>query len=101
MLKFEQTSLFYIASYLNSGGDWNFVSEGLSPSNTPHGYETVWLNFSLLFHATDSETYLVYAICQACKIHQTFCLWAWQGPKWHNAFRYCSAVMLKLWYAYH
>jgi len=34
-LKFEQTSLFYSASYLNSGGDWSFVSEGLSPSKTP------------------------------------------------------------------
>jgi len=31
-LKFEQTSLFYSASYLNSGG---LVSEGLSPSKTP------------------------------------------------------------------
>ena len=33
ILKFEQTSLFYCASYLNSwGGCWSFVSEGLSPS---------------------------------------------------------------------
>jgi len=48
----------------------------------------------------DSEKYLGYAICQACKIYQTFCRWAWQGPKWHNAFRYCSAVIFKLWYVY-
>jgi len=56
-------------------------------SHTSHGYGTVWQNFSLLLNATDSEKYLGYAICQACKICQTFCLWAWQGPKWHNAFR--------------
>jgi len=41
ILKFEQTSLFCSASYLNSEGEWSFVSEGLSPSKTPHGYGTV------------------------------------------------------------
>ena len=39
ILKCEQTSLFYSASYLNSGG--SFVSEGLSPSKTLHGNGTV------------------------------------------------------------
>jgi len=28
----------------------------------------------LLFNAIDSEKYLGYTICQACKICQTFCL---------------------------
>jgi len=56
ILKFEQTSLFCSASYLNSGGirAWSFVSEELSPSKTPQGYGTVWQNFSLLSNATDS-----------------------------------------------
>ena len=48
-------------------GDWSFVSEGLSPPKAPRGDWTVWQNFSLLFNATDSEKYLGYAICQACK----------------------------------
>jgi len=35
ILKFEQTSLFYNASYFNLGGAWSFVSEGLSPPKPP------------------------------------------------------------------
>jgi len=35
ILKFEQTSLFYSASYFNLGGAWSFVSEGLSPPKHP------------------------------------------------------------------
>jgi len=27
--------MFYSGSYFNLGGDWSFVSEGLSPSKTP------------------------------------------------------------------
>jgi len=67
ILKFEQTSLFYIASYLNSAGDWSFVSEWLSPSNTPHGYETVWQNFGLqtrncqLFASYETMTTIIHA----------------------------------------
>jgi len=34
----------------------------------------VWQNFSLLFDVIDSEKYLGYVICQACKICQAFCL---------------------------
>jgi len=34
------------------------------------------VKLSVLFNATDSQKYLGYAICQACKICQTFCLWA-------------------------
>jgi len=45
----------------------SFVSEGLSPSKAPCGDWTVWQNFSLLFNAIDSEKYLGYAMCQACK----------------------------------
>jgi len=33
----------------------------------------VWQNFNLLFDAIDSEKYLGYAICQACKICQACC----------------------------
>jgi len=51
---------------------WSFVSEGLSPPKPPRGNGTVWQNFRLLFNATDSEKYLGYTICQACKICQTF-----------------------------
>jgi len=80
ILKFEQTSLFYSAWYFNCGGTWSFVSEGISPPKPLVG--TVWQNFSLLFNAIDSEKYLGYAICQACKVCQTFCLQAWQRPKW-------------------
>jgi len=66
ILKFEQTSLFYSA-YLNSGGLELCFAGAKSPSKTAHGYGTVWQNFSLLLNATDSEKYLGYAICQACK----------------------------------
>jgi len=62
-------------------GDWSFVSKGLSPPMIPRAYATVWQNFSLLCNASDLQKYFSYAICQ------TFCLWAWRGPKWHNAFR--------------
>ena len=48
-------------------GDWSFVSEALNPPKAPCGDWTVWQNFSLLFNAIDSEKYLGYAICQACK----------------------------------
>jgi len=67
ILKFEQTSLFHSASYQFGRGDWSFVSEGLSPPKAPVVTGTVWKNFSLLFNAIDSEKYLGYAICQACK----------------------------------
>jgi len=70
ILKFEQTSLFYSA-YLNSGGLELCFGGAKSPSQTFHGYGTVWQNFSLLLNATDSAKYLGYAICQ------TFCLCAW------------------------
>jgi len=74
ILKFEQIFLFYSASYFNLGGawSWSFVSEGLSPPNPLRGHGTVWQNFSLLFHAIDSEKYLGCAICQAYKVCQTF-----------------------------
>jgi len=46
---------------------------GAKPTTPPpRGHGTVWQNFSLLFNAIDSEKYLGYAICQACKICQTF-----------------------------
>jgi len=48
-------------------GQWSFVSEGLSPPKAPRGDWIVWQNFSLLFNAINSEKYLGYAICQACK----------------------------------
>jgi len=35
ILKFEQTSLLYSASYFNLGGAWSFVSEGISPPKSP------------------------------------------------------------------
>ena len=85
VLKFEQILLFYSASYFNLGGAWSFVSEGLSPAH-PHGDGTMCQRFSLLLTAIDSEKYLGYVICEACKICQTFCL-SMTGPKVHNAFR--------------
>jgi len=54
------------------GGAWSLVSEGISPPKP--AVWTVWQNFSLLFNAIASEKYLGYAICQACKVCQTFCL---------------------------
>jgi len=49
ILKFEQTSLLYSASYFNLGGAWSFVSEGISPPKSPPlGDGTVWQIFSLL-----------------------------------------------------
>jgi len=45
---------------------------GAKPIKDPRGYGTVWQNFSLVLNATDSEKYLGYAICQACKICQNF-----------------------------
>jgi len=35
ILKFEQISLFYSASYFSLGGSWSFVSERLSPPKPP------------------------------------------------------------------
>jgi len=78
--------LFYSASYSNSGG-LELCFGGAKPTKSPRGDGTVWQNFSLLSNAIDLDKYLGYAICQACKVCQTFRLWPWQGPKWHNAFR--------------
>ena len=64
VLKFEQTSLFYSASYLNSGG-LEFCFGGAKPIKDLRGYGTVWQNFSLLFNAIDSQKNLGYGICQA------------------------------------
>jgi len=44
----------------------------------------VWQTFSLLVDVIDSERYLGYTICQACKICQV-CLGSdMTGPKWHK-----------------
>jgi len=67
ILKFEQTSLFYSASYLDCGGGLELCFGGAKPTKGPRGNWTVWQNFSLLFNPIDSEKYLGYAICQACK----------------------------------
>jgi len=65
------------------GGGLELCFGGAKPNKAPppRGDATVWQNFSLLY-AIDSEKYLRYAICQACKICQTSCLYAWQGPTW-------------------
>jgi len=47
---------------------------GAKPTKAPWSDGTVWQIFSLLFNAIDSEKYLGYAICQACKICQTLYL---------------------------
>jgi len=39
-------------------GARSFALEGISTTKPPHGNGTVWQNFSLLFNAIDSETYL-------------------------------------------
>jgi len=45
-------------TFVKSGGDWSFVSEGVSPSNLPPcSYGTVWQNFNLL--STDSASLVV------------------------------------------
>jgi len=36
VLRFEQTSLFYCASFFNLGGAWSYVSERLSLPNHPN-----------------------------------------------------------------
>ena len=72
ILKFQQTSLFYSSSYLNSGG-LELCFGRAKPIKDPRGYGTVWQSFSLLFDAIDSQKHLGYVICQACKICQNFC----------------------------
>jgi len=67
ILKFEQTSLFYRASYFNLRGGMELFFGGAKPTKGPRDDWTVWQNFSLLFNAIDSEKYLGYAVCQACK----------------------------------
>jgi len=62
VLKFEQTSLSYSASYFSLGGGLELFSEGLSPPKAPRGDWTVWQDFSLLFNPIDSEKYSGYAI---------------------------------------
>jgi len=84
ILKFEQTSLFYNASYFNLGGAWSFVSEGLSPPKPPCGDRTVWQNFSLLFNANESEKYSGYAGKFARYVKLSV-----YKHDWHNAFRWC------------
>jgi len=49
------------------GGGLELCFGGLSPPKAPRGDWTMWQNFSLLFNASDSEKYLGYAICPACK----------------------------------
>jgi len=68
---------------------------GAKPTNALSGDGSVWQNVSLLSNAIDSEKYLGCMICQACKVCQTFYLWAQQGPKWHNAFRYCLFCFMR------
>ena len=84
ILKFEQTSLFYSA-FLNSRGLELCFGGPKSPSKTSHGYGCV-VKLQFAFKCNWIGKVLGYPICQACKICQTFCLWAWQGP---NAFRLC------------
>ena len=57
ILKFEETSLFYSASYFNLGGAWSFVSEGLRPPKPPHWRRDCVAGLQLLFNAIDSEKY--------------------------------------------
>jgi len=52
VLKFEQTSLFYSASYFKLGGGLELCFGGAKPTK-PHGDGTVWQNFSLLLNAID------------------------------------------------
>jgi len=88
ILKFDQlqTSLFYRASYLNSGGLEPCFGGAKLIKDLPWLRDCV-AKLQFAFKCNWLEKYLGYTICQACKICQTFCLWAWQGPKWHNAFR--------------
>jgi len=83
ILKFEQTSLFYSASHLNSG--IRALFRGFKPIKDPRSYRTMWQSFSLLFNANDSQNYLGYTICQACKICQNFLFISM--ARWHNALR--------------
>ena len=72
ILEFEQTSLFYSASYFNWGGAWRFVSEGLSTPKPPVATGMCGKTSAcFLMQLNDSEKYVGYAICQACKICQT------------------------------
>jgi len=75
ILEFEQTSLFYSASYFNFGGGFGVLfRRGQALKSSLRGNWTVCQNCSLLFIAIDSEKYLGYAICQSCMVCQTSCL---------------------------
>jgi len=54
MLKFEQTSLFYSASYFNWGPALELCFGRAKPTKAPLcGNWTLWHNLSLLFNAID------------------------------------------------
>jgi len=62
----------FIVLDISTGGSLELCLGGDLPTKAP--VRTVWQNFSLLFNAIDLEKYIGYAICQACKVCQTFCL---------------------------
>ena len=67
ILKLEETSLCYSASYFDLVGV-ELCFGGAKPTKAPpRGEGPVWQNFSLLFNVIDSEKYLGYTICQTCK----------------------------------
>jgi len=74
-VKFEQTSLFYSASYFILVGLGDFCFRGAKPTRAPSVATGLrGKNFSLLFNAIDLEKYISYATSQAYKICQSFCL---------------------------
>jgi len=62
-------------------GAWSFVSEGISPQKLPCGDWTVWQNFSLLFHAIDSEKYLGLRNMSSLQYMSNFVFISMTGPK--------------------
>ena len=72
----------FIVLHISFAGGLELCFGGGKRTKAPPVATGLWQNFSLLFNALDSEKYFGYAICQAYKICQTFCLLACQGPKW-------------------
>jgi len=63
----------FIVLHISIWGELGVCFGGVKPPS-PLDDGTVWQNFSLLFNAIEPEKYLGYAVCQVCKICQTFCL---------------------------
>ena len=95
ILKFEQTSLFYSALYLNWWG-LELCFGGSKPTKAPRDDRTVWQNFSLLFNAIDSEKYLGYMIFQV-KLVRYVTLFVYKHDRAQSGTTHSGIVYSALW----